>query len=287
MEQQTTDWLAWRLSGIGSSDAPVILKKSPWCTPYQLWEEKFFKKQRNDSNWATERGNRLESKVRAWYELRHEIEMKPDVGEHAEFPFMRASFDGINLVAKGALEIKCPGKEDHATAKMKQIPEKYYPQVQHQIFVAGLDFVDYVSWFDEKNVEVVRVMPDLPFIETYFKAAQEFWFDHVLAGEPPELTDKDFTKIPAKAKKTVALFLKYKQNVEEATALMEAAKKDVLGFLPKESPRAKGYGLSVYTSFRKGNVDYKKVPELQGVDLEKYRGKPSQPITFRPVKESE
>jgi hypothetical protein len=37
-------------------------------------------------------------------------------------------------------------------------------------------------------------------------------------------------------------------------------------------PSESGAGVSVSQFWKRGNVDYKRVPALQGVDLEKYRG---------------
>ena len=36
--QNTPEWHAWRMQGLGSSDAPVIMQESPWRTPKQIWE---------------------------------------------------------------------------------------------------------------------------------------------------------------------------------------------------------------------------------------------------------
>ncbi len=38
-------------------------------------------------------------------------------------------------------------------------------------------------------------------------------------------------------------------------------------------PRETGGGVSVVKLWKAGNVDYKKVLELRGVDLDRYRGK--------------
>ena len=40
MDQNSPEWHEWRRKGIGSSDAPAVMKVSPWMTPYMLWEIK-------------------------------------------------------------------------------------------------------------------------------------------------------------------------------------------------------------------------------------------------------
>ena len=42
-----------------------------------------------------------------------------------------------------------------------------------------------------------------------------------------------------------------------------------------ESDREKGCGISVVKTERKGSVEYAKIPELKGIDLEPYRKKSS------------
>ena len=38
--QQSEEWLEFRRSRIGASDAPIIMGVSPWKTHYKLWVEK-------------------------------------------------------------------------------------------------------------------------------------------------------------------------------------------------------------------------------------------------------
>ena len=40
-----------------------------------------------------------------------------------------------------------------------------------------------------------------------------------------------------------------------------------------DHPREQGAGVSVTRHWKAGNIDYKRVVELKGVDLESYRGK--------------
>ena len=48
-----------------------------------------------------------------------------------------------------------------------------------------------------------------------------------------------------------------------------------------EGLSVKGCGISVIHSKRAGAVDYKTVPELKGVDLDKYRKKETQTVTIK------
>jgi putative phage-type endonuclease len=76
-DQGTQEWQEWRKTGLGGSDAPVIMGVSPWNTPYKLWAERCGLLAPRRSNSAMDRGNALEPKIRAQYELIRDLEMQP------------------------------------------------------------------------------------------------------------------------------------------------------------------------------------------------------------------
>ena len=45
--------------------------------------------------------------------------------------------------------------------------------------------------------------------------------------------------------------------------------------------RVRAGGVTITRSLRAGNINYKSVPQLKGVDLERYRGKASEVVTVR------
>ena len=51
-----------------------------------------------------------------------------------------------------------------------------------------------------------------------------------------------------------------------------------------EGEKVRGAGVTLVKSVRQGNVNYKAIPELAGVDLEKYRGAPSEVWTLKETK---
>lgn len=185
------NWHRWRRKGLGASDSPAVMGVSPWTTRYQLWLEKTGKKVSDSSdNFATERGNILEPMARADYELRHGLEMPVVYAEHKGWPFIRASLDGYNAQHGIILEIKCPGEADHETAKSGHVPEKYWPQLQHQLLVTGAKELHYYS-FDGKCGVLVKVQPDLEYIKKLTHELMMFWA-MVMMGIPPAKVKEDF-----------------------------------------------------------------------------------------------
>jgi putative phage-type endonuclease len=67
VRQATAEWAEARRSGIGGSDAPVVVGESPYRSPYELWAEKLRLVQPPEENEAMTWGRRLEPVVAAAY----------------------------------------------------------------------------------------------------------------------------------------------------------------------------------------------------------------------------
>lgn len=278
MEQGTTAWHEFRAKGIGSSDAPTIMGVSPWSTPYQLWEEKCGFVKRDVSNYATKRGHDLEPVARANYELETGLMMPPTLAVHQHYDWLRASLDGFNKDENIVLEIKCPGKDDHELAINGKVPEKYYPQLQHQLLVTGAKVAHYYS-FDGNKAVLIEVMPNLEYIDELFLSEREFW-NKVTSQTPPKLTDKDVkvSRIPELISKADDLSM-----IMEKIKELETAAEDIKEQLKAacDHPIVQFGKIKAQRVFRAGNIDYKSIKELENVDLEQYRKKGSEYFTFK------
>lgn len=186
-EMNRPEWLAWRQEGIGSSDAPAIMRASPWTSPFELWARKTNRIAPQPTNSAMRRGLALEPVAREAYEELTGIEMPAARMEHPKRPFIRASFDGLNEKHGRVLEIKCPGRVDHLEARRGRIPKKYLWQCVHLLLVSGLPALDYFSWDGSTGVTVS--MKRQRALETRLMAAEiEFW-QYVQLDEPPPVTE--------------------------------------------------------------------------------------------------
>ena len=283
--QTKQKWHEWRGKGLGSSDAPILMGVSPWKTVFKLWLEKTGQDDTPfEGNWATERGNRLEPLVRDWYNKQHGTEMIVDQAESEENPVWRASFDGIDRTVKRLIEIKCPGLEDHQTALNNQVPEKYIPQVHWLLMVSGYDRLDYVSYSDRVEgmpfYAVVTVGRDEALIEEMKKRANEFWHFVQTRTRPPEVgvTIIDDSNCSGLIDEYMALARVIRDAETKQRELME----NIKGFVKDGKAMCNGYSLA-WTE-RKGNVDYGKIPELIGLDLEKYRKPSTSYFTIKELK---
>jgi len=285
MKQNTESWEEWRSKGLGSSDAPIIMGVSPWMTPFGLWELKTKRRKPKENNWAMDRGNQLEPKARAHYQLLSDLDMPARLAEHKLYNFLRASLDGFNSIGGGRiLEIKCPGREDHAKALAGKIPEKYIWQLVHQLAVADAEVVDYFSFDGERGI-IVPFHRDQKLEKTLIQKEQAFW-ELIQTDTPPELGDRDFKLLTGKKEKE--LFTQYKKlklAADASAAALESVRKEIIEQI--EDPRVICADVQLIKSERKGSVDYSKIPELKKVDLEQYRKKASQVVTLKIKTEKE
>ncbi len=140
--QRSDAWRRWRAKGVTASEAAIILGRSAYKTPWRLWAERTGIAREPDlaANPHVQRGVALEDKARKAFEARHDTLLLPVCGQSEEHPVLRASFDGI--ADDGApVELKAPCSKTYealASRGEQAGPYRlYWPQVQHQLYVAG------------------------------------------------------------------------------------------------------------------------------------------------------
>lgn len=150
MKQQTTNWLEWRMGGIGSSDAPAVVNESKWSDPQTLWELLTNRRDFPEATYPMRRGLAVEPVARRLHEERTEVSVSPDTAIHAKYDFIRASLDGVNYEEERLTELKAPGIKDHVTALIGQVPRHYIPQLVHQMAVMNAPSMIYHSFYSWK-----------------------------------------------------------------------------------------------------------------------------------------
>lgn len=284
LQQRSPEWEAWRRDKIGSSDAPTIMGINRYQTPFELYLEKKGLAEPRAVSYPMLRGTELEPKARDWYIQYTGIQMFPSIEVHAEHPYLIASMDGVNFSGTKALEIKCPMGGKPAEIERTGIPEEYICQVQHQMLVTGLTQVDLLV-FDGVQGIIYPIVRDQEYIERLLAKELEFysWLENdTPPTETAPIKNNTGTKYesietPEWSKLAVAL---RESNTRLAD---EKAINDSLRERAKELSGGRsvsGFGMSLRVSSAKGAVDYSKVPELAGVDLEPYRKSNTTRITI-------
>jgi putative phage-type endonuclease len=266
--QGSPEWLAHRLKYRNASETPAVMGLSPWVSPYLLWLERTGRAQ-VQVNAAMTRGSELEPVARAAYEKLTGHVMEPLVMVDGEYS---ASLDGITLEGDLVLEIKCPMKGRASqlwqAAEAKELPENYFWQVQHQLMVAGAALA-HVYVFDGTEGVLVEQAPQ----PERWEAIRRDWdtfMRNIAEDTAPPLCDRDTRERNDEAWRAAAeAYLRAKQQAEHGAAAAEVAKAALVALT--SHPSESGSGVSVVQFWKKGAVDYRKVPQLKGVNLEPYR----------------
>lgn len=266
-------WLEWRRNGVGGSDAPAIMKVSPWSTPYQKWEEKVYSLSQADNS-AKRFGRETEEASRREFESMMGVSVFPLNIENIQTPWVRASLDGIDLNGDIIVEIKKANKEDHIVASHGKVPDKYYPQCQHIIKATGSNGMFYFSSpADGSKGVIVEVSRDSSYIEDKLFPMEEKFWNMVLNKIPPELLEKDMTDMEGNV--NWEILASEILNIRSTKKTIEEREAEILESLKSLSQgrSAKGHGIVLQKQICMGAIDYSRVPSLQGVDLSPYRKK--------------
>lgn len=203
-----------------------------------------------------------------------------------------ASPDGVTELDE-LVEIKCPyslREQSVIAADFLESHQEYYAQMQWQMICADKPSCFFVVW-TTADIDFVRVERKADWLEKNMPRIKAFWdlYKQTIADE------KLYANMLASNKKEYVereddLFVfaatAYQNAIAEqklAEEKVEEARKKLLEICTENT---KGAGITVYQTERKGAVDYKKIPQLDGVDLEQYRKKSTQVWTIKAVEPS-
>jgi putative phage-type endonuclease len=280
--QGSPEWHAYRKEMRNASESPAVLGISPWVTPYGLWLVKTGRSTQATTEEAMAHGTKLEPEARTAYEEQTGEIMNPLVLQDGLYS---ASLDGINLAGDLICEIKCPFRAKFSAlwkeAKEGRVPGHYNVQIQHQLMVAGAATAHLWVYAGGEGL-LITVRRD----EEVMGLIREAWddFQQYLDGDtPPPLTDADSAQRTDEAWSQAAqAYLDAKTKADAADTALDTARKALVEL--SRHPRESGEGVNVVKLWKQGNVDYKKVPELKGVNLDRYRGQGREEVRVTVVK---
>lgn len=266
LEQGSEAWKQWRKGKITASIAPIITGDSPYRTKQQLWREMMDIDPPQEDNYYMQEGRRKEPIIREKMEKIYGIKFYPKVFQSSKCEWLGCSVDGIGKNGKFAIEIKCPGKKDHVSARNDIVPLKYRPQIQVIMEVCELEEMVYCSYY-ETDLTFFIVKRDQPYIDGMIPKLKAFW-DSLQNFEQPEakhITNEDqrwidHTNLWKSLQKRKKIILMQEENLRSALLSMSGGK------------NMKGNGLKITSQTRKGSIDYSAIIELKDIDLDKYRG---------------
>lgn len=275
MIQGSSEWHEHRAKHFNASEAGAVMAVSPWFpkNPAQLYD---LKKgvQEVKMNSSMQHGIETEPKARTWAEGALGDSMTPAVYTKGRYS---ASLDGINFDNTMGIEIKCPsgGSKlfDLATPNAVRIgAPHYWWQMVHQFYcVPSLVKLAFVVYSDTRQNMVVINRDEVVAHFDALCAAWEMFGAALDTDQRPAEEDLDDSE---EYQQLVHAYRVEKLRLEAQEKQLKAVEEELKAYAKRSGKTAlKGFGATVTQVTRQGNVEYRKIPELQGVDLEKYRGK--------------
>ncbi len=193
-------WLEARRSGIGASDAAIILGVSKWKSPLQLFAEKtgLADVTEDEKDWLRW-GHRLEPVIAdAYEEETGRTTYDPgdfEIQKSADAPWMIATLDRLvtgwstdrhvpPVEAPGVLELKTTSAWRREDWK-DEPPLAYQIQLQHQLAVTGHLWGSIAVLIGGQTFQWTDIRRNDLFIEQMMAAEERFW-KRVQRREPPE-----------------------------------------------------------------------------------------------------
>ena len=189
LQQGTSDWLKWRRSGIGASDAHVTTT-SGFKGRENLIKEKNGVIKRDYQSEAMAEGHQLEPEARALYIKTTRNNVVPACIQSSRYDWLIASLDGISEDNSTVVEIKCGAHTYKTVQESGQISRSYYSQVQHILAVTGLSSVDFWCYRPNKEGLLLPIERNDEYIEELLKAELALW------DEIQSATNKNIHEIP-------------------------------------------------------------------------------------------
>jgi hypothetical protein len=136
------------------------------------------------------------------------------------------------------------------------------------LYVTGLTSEFYYS-FDGNDGITLTVKRDDEYIAKMITEEKKF-YDCLINKTPPESSENDYIEREDELWNQCALQWKSVTEQIEFLEKEEDQLRKQLIFLSGDS-NTRGCGISLCKIERKGAVDYSRIPELKGIDLDKYR----------------
>jgi len=159
----------------------------------ELWDKKKGLIEREPPSLPMLMGLALEDLHRYWYQLNTDYAVGYDPQDplliHPDNSLFACHIDGMKVGSdeQGNDHVLYPweGKAVNGFSKFENVLERYYPQLQHIMYVTGHVDIEFSVLIGNSKHEFITVARNDKFIEQYVEMAKTFW-QHVIDNVRPE-----------------------------------------------------------------------------------------------------
>lgn len=279
MKQGSDEWHNHRAQHFNASEAGAVMGVNPWQPRNQA--ELFDVKTgvlTIEENEPMRRGKAMEPGARSEFERHTGVALSPTVLTYGRYS---ASLDGMDLDGRINAEIKCPMRSNSKSLTCESVKDvretlpHYWYQMVHQQYVSGAEWTGFFVYHPDVPKEPVWIHADELIADRDALLEQwEAFAGYLDAGERP--SDGVAEDDSAEMERLAQAYQDAKAALQQAQQAEKDAKQALIERAQAQGvDKLKGAGVTVQRSERKGAVDYSKIPELEGVDLDYYRKQPS------------
>lgn len=182
------EWLAWRRTGIGGSDAAAVIGLNPFRSRIEVYADKMGMMPEKEDTESMRLGRDLEDYVahRFCEETGKKVRRNNFMWCHDEHRCMIADVDREIIGENAGLECKTTQAWGGKVIMKGEIPLTYYVQCMHYMSVMGYDRVYLAVLIFGKGFFHFTIERDEDEIAALVAAEASFWRDHVQAGISPD-----------------------------------------------------------------------------------------------------
>lgn len=282
------EWLKYRKSGIGGSDAGAVCGLNPYRTAMQVYQDKVSEEIEEVDNEAMRQGREFEDYVakRFMEATGKKVRRANAMFYNEENPFMLADVDRMVVGENAGLECKTASPYMADKWKDGNIPLSYQIQCYHYMAVCNADAWYLAVVIYGREFKYYKIERDEVVIADLIQIEKAFWENHVMKQQIP---DPDGSKL---ADSVIAEYyknsiadtipltgfnekLERRQELSELIGRMDMEKKKIeqeLKLYLGENERAENEQFMVsWKSVQSNRLDEKRLKEEEPEIYEKYK----------------
>ncbi|EAI4316389.1 hypothetical protein A0X14_01755 [Campylobacter coli] len=258
LEQGSVEWLKFRKGKIGASMVASCVGIKGAFNSKEEARDIILGLKEVYQNEAMRRGNEYEPLIRARVEFLHSVSITPVVLQSLENEMFIASLDGID--ENGVIyEFKYSQDEYDFIKKNKKPSDKYYAQVQFQLYISGKEKCIFVAMNKEEEIVECEVLRDEAYQEWLVKSVKQFILDYIInqKSDYKDLNDNH-------AKELTIEIIRLEDTIKPIKEKLESLKKELIALANGEKARC--LDITIYPQIRT-TIDYKGFLEFAKLEV--------------------
>ncbi|EPU1613171.1 lambda-exonuclease family protein [Campylobacter coli] len=258
LEQGSGEWLNFRKGKIGASMIASCVGIKGAFSSKEEARDIILGLKEVYQNEAMRRGNEYEPLIRARVEFLHSVSITPVVLQSLENEMFIASLDGID--ENGVIyEFKYSQDEYDFIKKNKKPSDKYYAQVQFQLYISGKEKCIFVAMNKEEEIVECEVLRDEAYQEWLVKSVKQFILDYII-NQKSDYKDLDDNH----AKELTIEIIRLENTIKPIKEKLESLKKELIALANGEKARC--LDITIYPQIRT-TIDYKGFLEFAKLEV--------------------